>query len=168
MPPKIVFALAEWLLRQGRTESLGVILAAHDIPRTGEMLVLGFAELSWAEDFRSAIVSLNVTKGGARRGAAESVSVELAWLSLALRAWARRNLGPSSSMRPSTGSGNYSRRGLWPLVARTGASPLILFGAAARGALAPHRGPIACDAARALGATSHGKNLRQRRIGSPC
>ena len=95
MPPKIVFALAEWLLRQGRTGmSLGVVLAAHGILRTGELLGLGFAELSWAEDFRSAIVSLGVTKGGARRGAAESVSVELAWLSLALRAWAETEPGP--------------------------------------------------------------------------
>ena len=140
MPPKAVFALAEWLLRQGRTGmSLGVGLAAHE---TVELLDLGFAELSWAESFRSAIVSLGVTKGGARRGAAESVSVELAWLSRRCGRGRRRNLSPSSSTRPSTGSGNYSRRGLLHVAARTGASPLILFGAAARRGSGAAPGPF--------------------------
>ena len=95
MPPKVVFAVAEYLLRQGWTGvALGVILAAHCILRTGELLSLGFGQLSWADDFCSAIVSLGITKGGARRGAAESVTLELDWLALALQAWARTEPGP--------------------------------------------------------------------------
>ena len=93
MPPKVVFALAEWLLRQGWAGmALGVVLAAHCVLRTGELLALGFGQLSWADDCRSAIVSLGITKGGAHRGAAESVKIELDWLALALRAWALRPL----------------------------------------------------------------------------
>ena len=89
MPLRVMFALAEWFLRQRRTGmALGVVLAMHCFLRTGELLSLAFGQLSWAEDCRSAIVSLGITKGGARRGAAESVTLELDWLVLALRAWA--------------------------------------------------------------------------------
>ena len=95
MPPKVVFALAEWLLRLGQTGmGLGIVLAAHCFLRTGELLSLGFGALSWADDFRSVIVSLGITKGGARRGAAESVKVELGWLGVALQAWAQSQPGP--------------------------------------------------------------------------
>ena len=68
--------------------ALGIVLAAHCFLRTGELLSLDFGQLSWAENCRSAIVSLGITKGGARRGAAESVTLDLEWLALALRAWA--------------------------------------------------------------------------------
>ena len=95
MPPKVVFALAEWLLRKGWTGmAVGIVVAAHCFLRTGELLGLAFGQLAWADDCRSAIVSLGITKGGARRGAAESVQIELAWLSLALRAWALTEPGP--------------------------------------------------------------------------
>ncbi len=55
---------------------------------------MGFGQLSWANDCKSVIVSLGITNGGARRGAAESVSVELDWLVVALKAWAQSEPGP--------------------------------------------------------------------------
>ena len=96
MPVRVVLALAEWLLRRRHTGmALDVVLATHCFLRTGELLGLEFGQLTWAEDSRSAIVSLGITKGGARRGAAESVTLELDWLALALRAWALSEPGAS-------------------------------------------------------------------------
>ena len=159
MPPKVVFALAEWLLRLGQTGmGLGIVLAAHCFLRTGELLSLGFGALSWADDFRSVIVSLGITKGGARRGAAESVKVELGWLGVALQAWAQSI--PAWSARGQRAPAQVSRA----LRCRLSRHPLrglglrtLLAEARRRNRnVAPHRRPRACHAARALGAARHG------------
>ncbi len=46
--------------------ALGIVLAVHSMLRTGELLSLGFGQLSWANDCRSAIVSFEVRMHGAR------------------------------------------------------------------------------------------------------
>ena len=87
LPAAAVFAIAEWCLRQGHHGmALGMIVAAHCLLRTGEMLKLTFGQITWAEDYSSVVISLGTTKSGARRGAAESCQVELPWLAAAMKA----------------------------------------------------------------------------------
>ena len=87
MPPKVLFALSEWGITQGLPGfALGLVLAFHCLLRTSEMVSLTFGQISWADDFRSAVIDLGWTKGGKRRGAAESVTVDIPWLAVALQA----------------------------------------------------------------------------------
>ena len=65
---------------------IGILLGGHCLLRTGELVELAFSQIEWAEDYASCVISLGTTKGGARRGVLESVTVELQWLSLAMRA----------------------------------------------------------------------------------
>ena len=71
LPTAAIFAIAEWFLRQGHHGlALGVLVAAHCLLRTGEMLKLTFGQMTWAEDYSSVVISLGATKSGTRRGAA--------------------------------------------------------------------------------------------------
>jgi len=95
LPVRPLLALAEWLIRASYIGmALGILVAAHCVLRTGELVHLAFGQIVWAEDCASAVLNLGVTKGGARRGACESASVELPWLAAALKAWALTEPGP--------------------------------------------------------------------------
>ena len=66
--------------------ALGILLAGHCLLRTAELVNLTWSQFDWSADRRSAVISLGITKGGARRGAAEAVTIDLPWLSTAMRA----------------------------------------------------------------------------------
>jgi len=64
LPVRPLLALAEWLIRAGHIGmALGILVAAHCVLRTGELVRLAFGQIVWAEDYASAILNLGVTKG---------------------------------------------------------------------------------------------------------
>ncbi len=70
----VVLALSGKALRDGdATLSVGLLVAFEGMLRTGELFNLTCKDCVVADDHCSVILSLGLTKGGARRGAAESV-----------------------------------------------------------------------------------------------
>jgi len=101
LPPLLLFAMAEFCCRQGNpTMAVCIVLAAHCILRTGEVLAIKVADVSFSPLCRDAIISLGETKGGQRRGVKESASVKLPWLVLLLKA-ACRGKSPADRIAPS-------------------------------------------------------------------
>lgn len=87
LPREMFFGIAEHLVRAGHPGmALGVLVGGHCVLRTTELVTLTFAQIEFAADASSAIISLGLTKSGARRGASESVGVDLPWLAAALKA----------------------------------------------------------------------------------
>ena len=87
LPRELFFAMAE-LFAQQRLPGLavGLLVGGHCVLRTTELLTLTFSQIEVAADCQSAVVSLGITKGGARRGASESVTIDLPWLATAVKA----------------------------------------------------------------------------------
>ena len=81
------FAIAEWAVRTHQPAlGLGVLLGGHCVLRTSELTTLTWSQFSWNDNFEECHISLGLTKSGARRGAAESVTITLPWLAVAVKA----------------------------------------------------------------------------------
>ena len=98
LPRDVFFAMAEHFTRLALPGvALAVLVGGHCVLRTTELATLTFSQIEFAGDYTSAVVSLGVTKGGARRGASESVTIELPWLAAAVKA-ASLNADPGDTL----------------------------------------------------------------------
>lgn len=76
MPEQVVQAIAGQALLKGDSEfALSVLLGFYAMMRTGELLNLQTRDIAVAKEGGPAIISLRLTKGGKRQGAAESIAV---------------------------------------------------------------------------------------------
>jgi integrase len=81
LPRASFFALAQALTNAGHQDvGLGVVLAGHCLLRTGELLNLAWKDVELDGSLLRGALNLGITKSGARRGIAESVSVTQPWL----------------------------------------------------------------------------------------
>ena len=79
--------------------ALSLLLGFYSMLRTGELLGIRNRDVTIDERNRSAIVSLGLTKGGKRAGAAESVTVSVFEVIRRLAQW-KRATPPGSSLTP--------------------------------------------------------------------
>jgi len=101
LPVVALFAMAEHLCSQGEPAMATLVLVgAHCLLRTGEIIGLRAGSIQFSADGTDAIIDLGDTKGGRRRGAKESVQVQLPWLVALLRA-ACRGKSPAEAVGPS-------------------------------------------------------------------
>jgi integrase len=79
LPRDAFLALAQTLTQAGHADvGLGVVLAGHCLLRTGELLNLTWGDIELDSTLVRGSLNLGITKSGARRGVAESVSITLA------------------------------------------------------------------------------------------
>eukprot|EP00438_Fugacium_kawagutii_P030707 Skav213061 [mRNA] locus=scaffold364:550493:557908:- [translate_table: standard] len=74
LPEHVLQAMAGWAFFKGYNSfGVSLVLAFYTMLRTGEVLSLRSSHLLCGPDDKQAVISLGMTKGGKRRGAAESV-----------------------------------------------------------------------------------------------
>ena len=74
LPEHIVWAMAGWaLFHQWTSFALSLLIGFYSMLRTGEILGLKSSHIQCGDGQLQALISLGLTKGGKRHGAAESV-----------------------------------------------------------------------------------------------
>ena len=101
LPEQAVLAMAGWGFFHGHFNfSVSILVCFYAMLRTGEVLGIRNSDIAMNSGTAPAVISLGLTKGGKRTGAAESVTltaaVALKWLWL----WKSQN-GPRASLCPS-------------------------------------------------------------------
>jgi integrase len=106
LPRDAFFALAQALTETGHPDvGLGVVLAGHCLLRTGELLNLTWGDVELDATLVRGALNLGITKSGARRGVAESVSITQPWLVAMLYTYRRHhNKQPGDRFISSTSS----------------------------------------------------------------
>ena len=88
LPEHIVLAMAGWSLFHGWVSfALSLLIGFYSMLRTGEILGLASSRFQCTEGQLQALISLGLTKGGKRHGAAESVVLGLEPVVRFLRTW---------------------------------------------------------------------------------
>ena len=88
LPEHIVLAMAGWSLFHGWVSfALSLLIGFYSMLRTGEILGLVSSHFQCTEGQLQALISLGLTKGGKRHGAAESVVLGLEPVVRFLRTW---------------------------------------------------------------------------------
>lgn len=99
-PEKVVLSLVGYFLfHRDHAMALSLLLGFYSMLRTGELLGIKNRDVTVDERNRSAIISLGLTKGGKRAGAAESVTVSVAEVIRRLAQW-KRATPPGSPLTP--------------------------------------------------------------------
>ena len=94
----ILDALCGWSVMQGKPEfGLSLRLAFFGLLRTGELLSLTNRDVYITSPKGPAVISLGLTKSGARQGASESVTIHEASVLPSLYSWKRRTSASSFS-----------------------------------------------------------------------
>ena len=82
-----LFAMVELALQRSlRALAVSLLVGAHCLLRTGELNKLKVGHIQYDAYLTSAVLNLGSTKGSLRRGAQETVSLDLPWLVCLLRA----------------------------------------------------------------------------------
>eukprot|EP00435_Cladocopium_sp_Y103_P012901 s836_g3.t1 len=90
LPERVLKTLAGYFIfKQEPAMALSVLLGFYAMLRTGELLGVRSKDVTIDDQGRSAVISLGLTKGGKRTGAAESVTVTVAEVIRRLRQWKR-------------------------------------------------------------------------------
>ena len=102
LPEQAVLAMAGWGFFHGRFNfSVSILLCFYAMLRTGEVLGIRNSDISMNSGTSPAVISLGLTKGGKRTGAAESVTLTAAVAVKWLWPWKSQN-GPHGSLCPSS------------------------------------------------------------------
>ena len=101
LPEQAILAMAGWGFFHGHFNfSVSILLCFYAMLRTGEVLGIRNSDISMNSATSPAVISLGLTKGGKRTGAAESVTLTAAVALKWLWQWKGRN-GPKASLCPS-------------------------------------------------------------------
>ena len=101
LPEQAVFAMAGWGFFHGHFSfSVSILVCFYAMLRTGEVLGIRNSDISMNSPTSPAVISLGLTKGGKRTGAAESVTLTAAVALKWLWHWKCQN-GPRTSLCPS-------------------------------------------------------------------
>lgn len=108
MPETVVHAMAGQALFKGDVEfALSVLLVFYAMMRTGEILNLDRRHVEVSSVDGPAIISLGLTKGGKRQGAAESITVTVFDVVRRLHHWKANSKKPLTDS-PSIWRGKFS------------------------------------------------------------
>lgn len=100
-PEKVLQALTGYFIFHNKaTMALSVLLGFYGVLRTGEVLGIRNKDVTVDSSLSTAIISLGMTKGGKRTGAAESVSVSVSEVVRRLAQW-KRSTSAGSLLTPS-------------------------------------------------------------------
>ena len=101
LPEHIVWAMAGWaLFHQWTSFALSLLIGFYSMLRTGEILGLKSSHIQCGDGQLQALISLGLTKGGKRHGAAESVVLGYEPVVKFLRAW-KAFCSPATTLTPS-------------------------------------------------------------------
>eukprot|EP00435_Cladocopium_sp_Y103_P041108 s1479_g11.t1 len=101
MPERVLKSLVGYFIfKHEPAMALSVLVGYYSMLRTGELLGVRNKHVTVDEHGRSAVISLGLTKGGKRTGAAESVTITVAEVIRRLVQW-KKTTPPGSCLTPS-------------------------------------------------------------------
>ena len=98
LPEVCLQAMVGWAIFKEEFQfGLSLLLGFYGLLRTGELLDVKLSQIFVERSNKPAVVSLGLTKGGKRMGAAESVSIAVEVVLVWLRAW-KKSSGPTTCL----------------------------------------------------------------------
>ena len=98
LPVDVLHAMVGYaLFKEKQTLALSFLLAFHGLLRTGELVALKCGQVSISSPQGPAVISLGLTKGGKRQGAAESVTIYMEDICRRLFHWTQ-HVSPSCTL----------------------------------------------------------------------
>ena len=102
LPESALFAMVGWaVFHQHHTFALSLMLAFYGLLRTGELFELNSKSIMITGPTKPAVISLGLTKGGKRAGAAESVTLHVEEVLRRLWHW-KKSASPQEFLVPSS------------------------------------------------------------------
>ena len=101
LPERVLTALVGYFIfKQESSMALSLLVGFYSMLRTGELLGIRNKDVTLDANQRSGVISLGLTKGGKRTGAAESVTLNVSEVLRRLSQW-KRHTSPGSFLTPS-------------------------------------------------------------------
>ena len=101
LPEQVVLAMTGWAFFHGHYSfGISLLIGFYTMLRSGELLGLRSSDLHCAAHERQVLISLGLTKGGKRQGAAESVILGVEQAVILVQRW-KQIASPSTSLTPT-------------------------------------------------------------------